>query len=125
MSFPFAPILLGSHLLIAAPEGVPNVDIQKTCQAAAGAMTELMACTTAQRDLTGCLSSEHAAREQLTKQWATYSSAERAQCVQPTVYLPSYIEWLRRRYAPPAEQVARAGSASVLQAVPAGWLASV
>ena len=50
--------------------------------------------STTQRDLTGCLSSEQAAREQLTKQWATYSPTEKAQCVQPSVYLPSYIEWL-------------------------------
>jgi hypothetical protein len=94
MPFPFAPILLGSHLLIAAPAGVPSVDIGKTCQAAASAMTELMAGSTAQRDLDVCLSSEHAAREQLTTQWATFSSAEKAQCVQLSVYLPSYIEWL-------------------------------
>jgi hypothetical protein len=94
MPFPFVPIVLGSHLLIAAPAGVPGVDIRQTCQAAASAMTELMAGTTLERDLDACLSSEQAAREQLTKQWATYSSAEKAQCVQPSVYLPSYIEWL-------------------------------
>ena len=43
MHLPFAPVLVGSQLLIAAAAGVPNVDIRKTCQAAAGAMTELMA----------------------------------------------------------------------------------
>ena len=94
MSFPFLPILLGSHLLTVAAADVPSIDIRKTCQAAAGAMNELMTGSTAQHPVNLCLSSEQTAREQLTKQWATFSSAEKAQCVQPSVYLPSYIEWL-------------------------------
>jgi hypothetical protein len=94
MPFPFAPILLGSHLLVAAPAIIPSVDIRKTCQAAASVMTSLMSGTTAEHDLDVCVSSEQAAREQIVKDWATYSSAERTQCVQPSVYLPSYVEWL-------------------------------
>jgi hypothetical protein len=94
MPFPFAPLLLGSHLLVAAPGGIPTVDIHKTCQAAAGIMTNLMSGTTAEHDLDVCVSSEQAAHEQIIKDWATYSSAERTQCVQPSVYLPSYVEWL-------------------------------
>jgi hypothetical protein len=94
MPFPFAAILLGSHLLVAAPGGIPSVDIRKTCQAAASVMTSLMAGSTAQRDVDVCLSSEQAAREQIIKDWAIYSSAEKTQCVQPSVYLPSYVEWL-------------------------------
>jgi hypothetical protein len=94
MPFPFAPILVGSHLLVAASAGIPNVDIRKTCQAATTVMTDLMAGSTAERDLEVCLSSEQSAREQLIKDWTTYSSAEKTQCVQPSVYLPSYIEWL-------------------------------
>jgi hypothetical protein len=94
MPFPFVPIALGSHLLIAATAGIPSVDIRKTCQAAAGTMADLIAGSTIQHDLDVCLSSEQAAREQLIKDWTTYSSAEKTQCVQPSVYLPSYIEWL-------------------------------
>jgi hypothetical protein len=94
MPFPFAPILFGSHLLVALPAGIPNIDIQKTCEAATSVMVDLMAGSTAERDAEVCLSSERSAREQLTKDWTTYSAAEKAQCVQPSVYLPSYIEWL-------------------------------
>jgi hypothetical protein len=94
MPFPIAPILLGSHLLVAASAGIPNVDIRKTCQAATSVMIDLMAGSSAERDLEVCLSSEQSAREQLIKDWTTYSSAEKTQCVQPSVYLPSYIEWL-------------------------------
>jgi hypothetical protein len=94
MPFPFAPILIGSHLLVAAPAAVPSVDIGKTCQAATGVMSGLMADSSPQRDLDVCLSSEQAARQQIIKDWATFSSAERTQCVQSSVYLPSYVEWL-------------------------------
>ena len=94
MPFPFVPIVLGSHLLIATTSGIPSVDIRKSCQAAAGTMADLIAGSTVQHDLDVCLGSEQAAREQLIKNWTTYSSAEKTQCVQPSVYLPSYIEWL-------------------------------
>ena len=57
-------------------------------------MQELMAGGTVQHDLDVCLSSEQAAREQIVKDWATFSAADKTQCVQPSVYLPSYIEWL-------------------------------
>jgi hypothetical protein len=122
MPFPIVPVLLGSHLLVAASAVVPSVDIRKTCQAAASVMTSLVVDSTAQRDVDVCLSSEQAAREQIIKDWATYSSAERTQCVQPSVYLPSYVEWLtclemeksvrKQDAAPPITHSAAAGKSS-------------
>jgi len=94
MFVPFVPIALASQLLVAAPAAVPTVDIRKTCSAGAGTMAELMIGGTVQNDLEVCLKSEQDARDQIVKNWATYSVAERTQCVQPSVYLPSYIEWL-------------------------------
>src|SRR3981081_2477081 len=35
MFLPFAPLVLGSQLVIAVADGVPTIDIQKTCKAAA------------------------------------------------------------------------------------------
>ncbi len=77
----------------AAPN-VPTVDIRGTCRAAAGAMVSLMGGSSMERDIEICLSSEQSAREQLLKDWATYSVQDRARCVRPGVYLPSYVEWL-------------------------------
>src|SRR5262249_62138749 len=37
---------------------VPSIDIQKTCQAAAGAMVSLMGGTTTEQDVNACLDSE-------------------------------------------------------------------
>ena len=90
---PFAAVVLAPHLLIAAPSGVPTIDIQNTCKIAAGSMT-IMAGSTIQSAIESCLRSEQGARDQLVKDWATYPAVDKARCVQVKVYLPSYIEWL-------------------------------
>src|SRR6266536_518869 len=73
---------------------VPSIDIQKTCQAAAGAMVSLMGGTTTEQDVNACLDSEQKARDQIVKDGATYASADKKQCMRTGVYLPSYVEWL-------------------------------
>jgi hypothetical protein len=77
-----------------ARKQVATIDIQKTCQVAAGAMLSLMGGTTTEQDVNACLDSEQKARDQLVKDLATYSSASKAQCMRTDVYLPSYVEWL-------------------------------
>ena len=73
---------------------VPAIDIQKTCQAAAGVMVSLMGGTTTDQDINACLDSEQKARDQIVKDRATYASADKVQCMRTDVYLPSYVEWL-------------------------------
>ena len=73
---------------------VPAIDIQKTCQAAAGVMVSLMGGTTTDQDINACLDSEQKARDQIIKDLATYASADKVQCMRTDVYLPSYVEWL-------------------------------
>src|SRR5262245_29446149 len=92
MYVPFVPIVLGSQLLVAVADGVPTIDIQNTCKAAAAVTLG----PSAQTDINICVSSEQKARDQLVKDWAQYAAADKTRCVQygPRVYLPSYIEWL-------------------------------
>jgi hypothetical protein len=92
MSFPFAPIFLGSQLVIAVADGVPTVNIQNTCKAAASVTSG----TSVQTDIDICVSSEQKARETMVKDWSQYAAADKSRCVQagPKVYLPSYVEWL-------------------------------
>ena len=78
----------------AAPADIPRIDVQNTCKIAARAMVQLMGGSTAGNDTEICLSSEYRAREQLVKDWGTYSSEDRSRCVRTGVYLPSYVEWL-------------------------------
>jgi len=37
---------------------------------------------------------ENAARAQIMKNWDTFALADRTLCINPTVYMPSYVEWL-------------------------------
>jgi len=94
MSFLFAPILLGSQLVIAIAlaDSVPTVNIHNTCRAAASVTSG----TSIQTDIDICVSSEQKAREQMVKDWSQYAGVDKIRCVQagPKVYLPSYVEWL-------------------------------
>lgn len=73
---------------------VPTIDLQITCKAASGVMLALMGGSTSANDLQICIDTENKAREQMVKDWGTYDSSDRAGCIQPHVYLPSYVEWL-------------------------------
>ena len=73
---------------------VPTLDIQATCRAAAGVMTNLAIGGTGTNEVEICLDSENKAREQLTKGWSSFQPSDREGCIQTRVYLPSYIEWL-------------------------------
>ena len=57
-------------------------------------MVRLMGGSSMERDIEVCLSSENGARDQLVKDWATYSGTDRERCIRTAVYLPSYVEWL-------------------------------
>jgi hypothetical protein len=80
---------------VAAQGGVPTIDVRNTCRIAAGVMVRLMAGDSSlEKDFDVCLASEQSARDQLVKDWGTYSARDRGRCVIPQVYLPSYVEWL-------------------------------
>ncbi len=93
MFAPFVQFVLGSHLLIAAANGLPAIDIQKTCRTSERELSAMFANGTTDY-FESCMNTETAAREKLIEGWATFSTADRTGCVQPTVYMPSYVEWL-------------------------------
>jgi hypothetical protein len=37
---------------------------------------------------------ENKARETIIKDWSSYAASDRVGCIQPNVYLPTYVEWL-------------------------------
>ncbi|HEY1360984.1 MAG TPA: hypothetical protein VGF60_02000 [Xanthobacteraceae bacterium] len=86
-----AVVALASSAAVAEP---PAIDIQNTCRYAASAMGQLLGGGTAGNDQEICMGSEDRAREQLVKDWSTYSSTDRSRCVRTRGYLPSYVEWL-------------------------------
>src|SRR5262249_45541032 len=75
----------------AAALGIPSIDVRKTCQLS-GAVVGTGTDKKSEND--ACMKSEQGARDGIVKQWAEFSRSERARCMNPKVYLPSYVEWV-------------------------------
>jgi hypothetical protein len=89
MAIAFSVATVLSSVSAAHAGGLPSVDIERMCRASAEAP---FADNTAIFDI--CLGDEQAAHEQLARDWAILSAADKARCVLPAEYLPSYVEWL-------------------------------
>ena len=87
-------VVPASGLVDAARAQVPSINIEQTCRLGASVMIGLMGGSDSENDFKICLASEQKARDELAKDWATFSAADKTQCLQTKVYLPSYIEWL-------------------------------
>ena len=92
-------VVAGAIVLIAASAafskdgGLPEFDIQKQCQKTQRATDELTG-TQNPGALDLCVKSEQSAREKLAERWATTSALDKASCVHPADWSPSYFEWL-------------------------------
>src|SRR5262245_27673537 len=93
MPGPFVPLVVGAHLLLVASNGPPRVDIRTTCQTSVDAVVNLFGNSTAE-SFNGCMKQQNDAFEKIKQNWATYPATAKGHCVQTTVYMPSYIEWL-------------------------------
>jgi len=91
MPFSLVPVILGSHVLVAAT-GLPSINLQKLCHASDRAMAFLSGEPTKTFD--SCMSVEQQAREQLLKDWATYLPSDKALCMRTKDYPSSYVEWI-------------------------------
>src|SRR6185436_8265099 len=96
-----ATIVLASSLLILSAEsvalarerGLPSLGFQRQCRVSQGA-TDATVSRNSTDAFQTCVKSEQAAREQLIKDWATIPASDKASCVRPAIYHPSYFEWL-------------------------------
>jgi hypothetical protein len=87
----FSALIFASASAVAKDRGLPTIDIQKGCRAAEVELTALFG---NQSDAyKSCINDEQAARDQLVKDWDTFSAFIKSRCVQPGEYLPSYVEW--------------------------------
>jgi|KBSMisStandDraft_5_1062788.scaffolds.fasta_scaffold924343_1 hypothetical protein len=75
----------------------PTIDLQETCSVTEKATLAVFGNSINNENnniFERCVANEQASRQQLVKDWATYSAADKALCMQPKVYQPSYSEWL-------------------------------
>ena len=87
---PFAALAVASSLITVAADNVPTLKVEPSCKAAGveGVITG--------RTADSCLNDEKAAREELVKNWATFSGDDKTHCLSmvSTGGSPSYVELL-------------------------------
>jgi len=83
-------IVLGSHLLFAAADGIPQFDVEPSCRAMEN--TDIKS----GRTVAMCKSDEQDARNQLGSQWAEFPQSDQRRCTELTRIggTPSYVELL-------------------------------
>jgi hypothetical protein len=91
-----ATLVLGSLVTLAAAEGVPNLNVEPSCRAAADSAAMGTIAGGNVRDLASCMRDENEAREQLDKEWSQFLPSERDRCTSETKTggSPSYVELL-------------------------------
>jgi len=82
-----------ASVLAAEPGGPPAIDVRKSCQASEKSLVEIFGREN-RITVDSCLKQEQGARQSIIDNWATYLAADRQRCLDPKVYLPSYVEWL-------------------------------
>src|SRR3954454_5588892 len=78
---------------LACAADVPSLDVTRTCKPVANDRSLAI-------DTDRCLKTERQAREQLTREWAHYTEADRSQCTQTATMggLPSCVELTTAHY---------------------------
>jgi hypothetical protein len=87
-------IILGfASVALASDSEPPRIDLQKTCRVVEKAIGAVFGDA-----ITGvfdrCVENEKGSREQLVKDWSTYTAGDKSLCMKPQQYQPSYAEWL-------------------------------
>ena len=87
---PFAAFVLGSSLITVAADNVPTLKVEPSCKAAGAAGLMLG------RTADSCMNDEKAAREDLVKNWSSFSGDDKTHCLSmvQTGGGPSYVELL-------------------------------
>jgi hypothetical protein len=93
MFHPWSLAFMGMVVLVEATGRVPTVDIAATCRAAEKAI-QAISKDAKGADFDGCMNQQKEALGILTRDWSNYPAADRARCVNPGAYMPSYAEWL-------------------------------
>jgi hypothetical protein len=86
MWIPALALPLAAQLVIAVADRIPNLDVRPSCRGAAAEATNKDRMQT-------CLASEQKVRDQLIKDWSSYSAADRANCLSGIMsFAPTYTE---------------------------------
>jgi hypothetical protein len=81
MPFPMYAAMLGSQLIVAVADRVPEFDVGQRCR---------------ESSVRDCLNMEKIARDKLIKDWPTFTAQDKTMCVMEEKIAgpPSYVGWL-------------------------------
>jgi hypothetical protein len=77
---------------LAQRANLPKIDLQQLCRENDRIVREVFS-DIAQDAVQNCVMGEQEARDQILKDWSTFPAVAKSQCVRPSEYLPSYVEW--------------------------------
>ena len=92
-------VISGAVVLIAATaalskDGVlPKVDLEKQCTKSQQ-VTDSLTGTKNPGGFDSCIKNEQSARDKLIERWAAIPAPDKAMCIRPSEFSPSYFEWL-------------------------------
>ena len=75
-----AVLVLGAHLTLPVSDSVPVLNIQQVCQGIAQQGGVSFHDTDVADEKKNCLDSEQAVRDQLVKQWSSFSASDKSNC---------------------------------------------
>jgi hypothetical protein len=93
MVLSFIAIAVTAQFVVAAADGVPNINYETGCRAAAAANASL-GMTVDDQSVGGCMAEEKAARDKLAQQWTQFPPNDRMHCEREAAFgqMPSYVE---------------------------------
>lgn len=74
-------LALGAHMLTPIADGVPTFNVEPVCRGIAIQGGTSYRDTTVAKAKQDCLDSERETREQVIKEWSTFSAADRRHCI--------------------------------------------
>jgi hypothetical protein len=95
MVFPFTVIAAAVQFVVAAADGVPNINYESGCRAAAAASASF-GITADNQSVGTCVTEERDARDKLVQQWTQFPPNDRMHCEREAALgqMPSYVELL-------------------------------
>jgi hypothetical protein len=88
-------ILFTAYVAVAKDDNIPSIDLQKRCNATVNAIQFMLHQGFKAEDaFKTCLNSEQKARDAIVAAWKKIPSSYKRSCIDPSVYSPSYIEWI-------------------------------
>jgi len=93
MVLTFIAIAVTAQFVVAAADGVPNINYETGCRADAAASASF-GITADNQSIDGCMAEEKNARDKLIQQWTQFPPNDRMHCEREAALgqMPSYVE---------------------------------